>query len=304
MNYRHQFHAGNFADVMKHVLLGQLIRALHRKDKGVLILDTHAGRGSYDLAAAATGQTLQRAPEHPGGIGRLMAAGRGPTTKGSHASEMPAPIAEYLATVRAFDRARGNLGDALRFYPGSPWIARSLARAQDRLALCELHPEESLALRAGFAGEARASVHELDGYTALRAMLPPPEKRALVLIDPPYEAQDEWARLVSGLSEALRRFPAGVYAIWYPLTERARLDAFAPELLNLLPPPTLVAELAVAGESSGLRLRGCGLVILNPPWQFEHEARPVLEWLAGTLALDAGARADVRWLVPESGKQT
>ena len=135
-------------------------------------------------------------------------------------------------------------------------------------------------------------------------MLPPPEKRALVLIDPPYEAQDEWARLVSGLSEALRRFPAGVYAIWYPLTERARLDAFAPELLNLLPPPTLVAELAVAGESSGLRLRGCGLVILNPPWQFEHEARPVLEWLAGTLALDAGARADVRWLVPESGKQT
>ncbi len=295
MNYRHQFHAGNFADVMKHVLLGQLIQSLQRKEKGFLLLDTHAGRGSYDLTAAQTGLTQQRTPEHPGGIGRLLAE---PGTRRG-LEPTPAMVSNYVAAVRAFDRARGNLGVELRFYPGSPWIARGLLRPQDRLALCELQEYEVLALRAAFAGEARTSVHELDGYTALRAMLPPPEKRALVLIDPPFEAQDEWARLVSGLRGALRRFPSGVYAIWYPLTERARLDAFATELLALQPPPTLVAELAIAGEASGLRLRGCGLVILNPPWQFDREAQSVLAWLARALALDDGARGEVRWLVQE-----
>jgi 23S rRNA (adenine2030-N6)-methyltransferase len=172
-------------------------------------------------------------------------------------------------------------------------------RPQERLALCELQEDECLALRAGFADEPRTAVHELDGYTGLRAMLPPPEKRALVLIDPPYEAQDEWARLAKGLDDALRRFPSGVYAVWYPLTERARLDAFADELLALRPPPTLVAELEIAGEGAGLRMRGSGLVIINPPWQFEADAKPVLDWLAVKLAQGAGARASLRWLVPE-----
>lgn len=326
MNYRHQFHAGNFADVMKHVLLGQLIQALQRKEKGLLILDTHSGRGSYDLAAAGTGLTLQRSPEHPGGIGRLLAEDGGqrtedrertadlgrssrpsaishpPTAISPPPSALPPPpsaIADYVTAVRAFDQAQGNLGAALRFYPGSPWIARRLMRPQDRLALCEMQDDECLALRAAFAGEARTAVHELDGYTALRAMLPPPEKRALVLIDPPYEAQDEWARVVSGLGGALQRFPSGVYAVWYPLTGRARLEAFAEEFLSLRPPPTLVAELEIAGEDAGLRLRGCGLVILNPPWQFEAEAKPVLEWMARELAQAPGARATLRWLVPE-----
>jgi 23S rRNA (adenine2030-N6)-methyltransferase len=313
VNYRHQFHAGNFADVMKHVLLGQLIRALQRKEKGFLLLDTHAGRGSYDLAQAETGLTQKRTPEHPEGIGRLRtdaesqtaaAGGNAQRSSTDHptirpSAPPPAAVVDYLTTVRAFDRARGNLRAALRFYPGSPWLARRLMRPQDRLALCELQEDEVLALRASFAGEARTAVHELDGYTALRAMLPPPEKRALVLIDPPYEAQDEWARLVTSLGEALRRFPSGTYAIWYPLTGRARLEAFAAELLALRPPPTLVAELEIAGEASGLRLRGCGLVILNPPWQFDREAGPVLEWLPPLLAQGEGARASLRWLVPE-----
>lgn len=288
MNYRHQFHAGNFADVMKHVLLGQLIHALQKKEKGFLILDTHSGRGSYDLARAEVGQTLKRVPEHPAGFGRVAGA-----------KELPPALQEYRELVRNFDQAQGNFDGPVRFYPGSPWIARRLMRPQDRLALCELQEDECLALRAAFAGEERTAVHELDGYTGLRAMLPPPEKRALVLIDPPYEAQDEWARLVSGLGGALKRFPSGVYAVWYPLTERARLDAFAEELLALRPPPTLVAELEIAGEASGLRMRGCGLVIINPPWQFEAEAKPVLEWMARELAQGPGARASLRWLVSE-----
>jgi 23S rRNA (adenine2030-N6)-methyltransferase len=412
MNYRHHFHAGNFADVMKHVLLGQLIHALQRKEKGFLILDTHSGRGIYDLALAETGQTQKRAPEHPAGIGRLLAddhkvggsegragsmtrparrspkgearpgsdpenaerptpnaersnVGGGstetqnpelrtqnssaanaerPSTGGSEGraetvpppgsvdrggptrsalplrseslaversalsversalaqvSSRPPAIIEYLGLVRAFDQSHGNLDGPLRFYPGSPWIARRLMRPQDRLALCELQEDECLALRAAFASEPRTAVHELDGYTGLRAMLPPPEKRALVLIDPPYEAQDEWARVAQGLEEALKRFPSGVYAVWYPLTDRARLDAFAEELLALRPPPTLVAELEIAGPGEGLRMRGCGLVIINPPWQFEQEARPVLEWMARELAQGPGARFTLRWIVPE-----
>jgi 23S rRNA (adenine2030-N6)-methyltransferase len=333
MNYRHLFHAGNFADVMKHVLLGQLIHALQRKEKGFLILDTHSGRGIYDLTRAETGQTLKRAPEHPGGIGCVIAAAggagagwarraarddqpdpgrrgapalppadnppRGPSPSSPVPAPLPAAIAEYRELVRNFDQAQGNLDGPLRYYPGSPWIARRLMRPQDRLALCELQEDECLALRAAFAGEARTAVHELDGYTALRAMLPPPEKRALVLIDPPYEAQDEWARVAAGLGEALKRFPSGVYAVWYPLTERARLDVFADEFLQLRPPPTLVAELEIAGEAAGLRLRGCGLVIVNPPWQFEAEARPVLDWMARELAQAPGATFTLRWLVPE-----
>ena len=297
MNYRHQFHAGNFADVMKHVLLGQLMHALQKKEKGFLIVDTHSGRGTYDLVRAEVGQTLKRVPEHPAGIGRLLAEGG---KEAPHATfPWPAAIREYVELVRAFDQSHGNCDGPVRFYPGSPWIARRLMRPQDRLALCELQEDECLALRAAFAGEERTAVHEIDGYTGLRAMLPPPEKRALVLIDPPYEAPDEWARLVSGLGGALKRSPSAVYAVWYPLTERARLAAFAEELLALRPPPTLVAELEIAGEGAGLRMRGCGLVIINPPWQFEVEVKPVLDWMARELAQAPGARASLRWLVPE-----
>src|SRR4051812_19192262 len=164
MNYRHQFHAGNFADVMKHVLLVRLLRALQKKEKGFLYLDTHAGRGSYDLEAAATGDSLARRPEWPDGIGRMWTR-----------DDLPPPAAEYVAMVRDFDRQRANLESAPRFYPGSPWFARTVQREQDRLALCEKHPAECGALRTEFMFTPRAAVHEMDGYAAIRAMLPPLE---------------------------------------------------------------------------------------------------------------------------------
>ena len=289
MNYRHHFHAGNFADVMKHVLLLRLVRAMQRKDKGLLYLDTHAGRGGYDLETAAQGDTLARPPEWPAGLGRLWAE-----------PELPEPLADYVSQVRAHDRSQGNLTSEPRFYPGSPLLVRGLARPQDRLALCELHPAECDALKAAMQFTPRISVQLLDGQIAPRAMLPPPEKRALVLIDPPFEAPDEFTRIAATLGEGLARLPGGVFAVWYPLTERARIEAFADRLRALRLPPTAVFELAVAGEQSVLKLRGCGLVVVNPPWRFEPEVMPSMQRLAALLAQGPGAAAHCHWLVEET----
>lgn len=294
MNYRHHFHAGNFADVVKHVLLVQLVGALQQKPKGFLYLDTHAGRGAYDLTAATVGTTLARTPEWPDGIGRIWAK-----------SDPPKAVAEYIRLIREFDRAHGNLDPTPRFYPGSPWIAGAMARPEDRLALCEKHPAEFSALQREFEGamrtgaRARVSTHEMDGYVAIRAMLPPAEKRALVLIDPPYEAQDEFQQVTEALRDGLRRLPSAVFAIWYPLTERARVQEFLGSVVALEPPPTLVAELAIAPDHSIRKLKGCGLAIVNPPWKFAAEATPVLEYLAPVLAQEPGGGVRVTWLVEE-----
>jgi 23S rRNA (adenine2030-N6)-methyltransferase len=291
VNYRHHFHAGNFADVMKHALLVQLVRGLQRKEGGLLLLDSHAGRGGYDLAAAATGDTLARQPEHPDGIGRLAAA-----------PDLPPPLADYLGLVRAYqDRHRGTRppadAPALRFYPGSPWLLRLLARPQDRLALCELHPEECEALRVSLGKAPRQSIQEIDGYRALAALLPPPERRALVLLDPPFESPREWADVVAAVGEGLRRFPSGTYVIWYPVSARVLRDAFFEGLAKLPLPPTLVAELVVNPGAIGLQ--GCGVVILNPPFQFEGEAEAVLRPLVAILGRHPEADAGLRWLAPE-----
>ena len=290
MNYRHHFHAGNFADVMKHALLTGLVRALQAKEKGALLLDTHAGRGRYDLERAASGDSLARRAEWPDGIGRLWAG---------DPAQMPPRVAEFLALVRDHDRGEGNLGELPRFYPGSPVILRTLARPVDRVAACEKHPEECQALRLAFPGGARVTVQEADGYTALRAFLPPAERRALVLIDPPFEAQDEFAQAAAGLGEALRRFPSGVYAVWYPLTLRARVDAFFASVRELNPPPTLACELMIAGGDSALKMKGCGLLVVNPPWRWEAEARAVVDFLATALAQEPGGGGWVDWIVPE-----
>ena len=288
MNYRHHFHAGNFADVCKHALLVQLVRGMQRKEKGFLFLDTHAGRGRYDLSVAARGDSLERQPEHPDGIGRLW-----------NRAELPAALMEYVALVREFDRQAGNSSDEPHYYPGSPRLVQALARPQDRLALCEKHPDEFVTLRDEFTFVSRASVHQIDGYTALRAMLPPLEKRALVLIDPPFEEQDEFTRIVDGLRDGLRRLPGGTFAVWYPLTERARTDAFVEELTTLDLPPTFTAEVTIAGEAAAMKMKGCGLAVLNPPWQIDRAIAPVLPVLAELLAQALGGSGRLRWLVPE-----
>ncbi len=288
MNYRHHYHAGNYADVFKHVLLLQLIRAMQRKEKGFLYLDTHAGRGGYDLTLPSVlPDGREREPEHPAGIGRLWTAGG-----------LPAAVNDYLAVVRRFNERKGGPADALQFYPGSPWLARLLMRAQDRMALCELRAEDAEALDFEFAREKGVKVLALDGYTGLKAQLPPPEKRALVLIDPPFESKDEFADIERGVAEALRRLPGAVIAIWYPITERVRTEAFQ-DALKLLAVPALYAELAIAGDGSQLRMKGCGLLVLNPPWQIEQEFQTVLPALAECLRVDAAGSSACAWLVRE-----
>jgi 23S rRNA (adenine2030-N6)-methyltransferase len=290
MNYRHHFHAGNYADVFKHVLLLQLVAAMQRKEKGFLYLDTHAGRGGYDLGTTGIlPDGRERAPEWPAGIGRLWSAG-----------ELPAPLAAYVVAVQRFNDRHGDAAGELRHYPGSPWLVRQALRTQDRAALCELRADDAEALDLEFARERRVKVHAMDGYVALKAMLPPPEKRALVLIDPPFEAQSEFADLARALGEALKRFPSGTYAIWYPITERARSDRFIAELAAVpAAPPTLCAELQIAGDSAQVRMKGCGLLVLNPPWRIDEEFRAALPPLVEKLRLDAGAGARVSWPVPE-----
>ncbi len=297
MNYRHRYHAGNFADVLKHAVLLRLLAGLQAKEKGILYLDTHAGRGGYDLTAAAEGLSRPREPEWPAGVGRLWGL-----------ADLPAELRDYVEAVRAFDRearARtgggGDAGAGPRFYPGSPRLAQASLRAQDRAVLCEAQPEEAAALAEEFAGSRRVSTQRMDGYTALRAMLPPPERRALVLIDPPFESQDEWARIVEALGEGLRRLPGGCFAVWYPLTARARVDAFYRQLLGLKGlPPCYTVELLVGGEEAGLKLWGCGVLVINPPWESAGPLGEMARWLAPVLAQAPGATGGVHWLVPDN----
>ena len=289
MNYRHHFHAGNYADVFKHVLLVQLIRAMQRKEKGFLYLDTHAGRGGYDLSLPSIlPEGRLRESEYPAGIGRIW-----------DAPDLPPMLNDYQALVRRFNDRHGATGPELKYYPGSPWVAKMLLRPQDRMALCELRPDDAEALDFEFARESRVTVHALDGYTGLKAMLPPPEKRALVLIDPSFESKDEFADILRGLGEVLRRLPGAVCAVWYPVTERARVDEFHRGLLGLSPPPVFYAELSVAGDGARLRMKGCGLLMINPPWKIDGVIRGVLPALVERLGADPGAAASSAWLEPE-----
>jgi 23S rRNA (adenine2030-N6)-methyltransferase len=289
MNYRHHFHAGNFADVMKHALLVRLFRAMQQKEKGFLFVDTHAGRARYDLNRAAAGDSLRREPEWPDGIGRLWNVAAG----------LPEPVHDFLGIIRQFDRKSGNLTEAPRFYPGSPCLARLLARPQDRIALYEKHPAEFAALRNEFTRVRSVSVHEEDGYASLRAMLPPPERRALVLIDPPFETQDEFAQVAEALETGIKRFRSGVFAVWYPLTLRARVTDFLTAVAALAPPSALVLELTVASERSALKMKGCGVLVINPPWQFDTAATPLMNYLTGVLKQEPGGGSRIEWLVRE-----
>lgn len=288
MNYRHHYHAGNYADVFKHVILLLLIRAMQRKEKGFLYLDTHSGRGGYDLSMPSVlPDGRSREPEYPAGIGRLWGA-----------DGLPAAINEFLGLIRRFNDRNGATGDELKFYPGSPWIAKLLLRPQDRMALCELRPDDAEALEFEFARESKVQVQVTDGYTGLKALLPPPEKRALVLIDPPFETKREFADIARGLKDALKRLPGAVIAVWYPITERARTEELRQTLVELAT-PAWFAELNVAGPESALKMKGCGLLVLNPPWQVDGEIRAVLPALKERLAIDAGATTDSGWLVAD-----
>ena len=273
MNYRHGYHAGNFADVLKHTALCELLRLLTAKDKKLFVLDTHAGAGGYDLS----GDQARRTGEADAGIVRLAAASR---------SGMPASVTRYLAAVAAYDRKFGRADGTLRRYPGSPRLVRAALRTGDRFIACELHPEEALLLKREFAGDRAVEVRQADGYKALKALLPPVERRGLVLIDPPFEATDEYERLLRALRQAVRRFATGCYAVWYPIKDDMAA-AFARDLAAFKP---LILELRLDGVAPG-KLAACGLAVINPPWRFEEAMREALPWIAEHLG--PGVRATV-----------
>ena len=283
MNYRHDFHAGNHADVFKHVALLALCDALTAKPAPLFALDTHAGRGLYAL----DGNSAQRTGEAEGGIGRLVA----------EAPKHPA-IARYLAAVKACRAAHGAAS-----YPGSPWLLAHALRADDRIAACELQPEEAAQLKVNFARDPRMVVHERDGYAAIKALLPPRHgdrkfARGLVLIDPPYEAQlEEFDTAIGALREALTRWPQATYALWYPIKLRRSLQPFYRRAETIPAKSSFVAELLLRPDDSPLRMNGSGLLLLNPPWQFEQTLTQVLTLLTPTLG-EAGASWRVDWLKP------
>lgn len=280
MNYRHAYHAGGAADVFKHVVLTLLVETLLAKDKPFCVVDSHAGLGRYDLA----GTEAQKTGEYRDGIGRVLAAG------GALPDAFPAA---YLRIVRGM-----NPGGEAVAYPGSPWLARALMRPGDRLVLAELHPEDAAALRRLFRADPQVAVHHRDGYEALGALLPPAERRGLVLVDPAFEVTDEFARMTASLRQAHARWPGGHYALWYPIKHRAPVDRFHGDLAMTGIRRILAVEMTLYDDGPPDRLNGSGLVIVNPPWRLDERLAAVLPPLQRILAQDGGATR-IEWLVPE-----
>jgi 23S rRNA (adenine2030-N6)-methyltransferase len=283
VNYRHAFHAGNYADVFKHVLLAMLIEHLKAKPAPFMYLDTHAGRGRYDLSHAQS----QRSGEYLGGIGRLLK---------EPAASLPAEVAAYVELVK---RSAGPGRSPITAYPGSPLIVLRLRRPGDRLVLVENHAGEAAALREAIGREKRVTVLEQDGYATLKAQLPPTERRGLVLIDPPYESESEFDAVLAALMQGHERWPTGIYCVWYPQTERAGSLRFHRELRESGIRRILDAQLSVLPSDAAVGMQGCGLAIVNPPWQLDLHLKELLPVLHRLLAVDGAGGTTVEWLVPE-----
>jgi 23S rRNA (adenine2030-N6)-methyltransferase len=279
LSYRHLFHAGNFADVFKHALLARLMIALGGKGKPFCYLDTHAGTGRYDLSH----EWAWKRREFENGISKLW-----------DRKDLPAALAPYMDIVRV-ENPKGRL----RYYPGSPLIAIKLRRPGDRVVLTELNKSDFTELETHVARAHHVSAHCMDGYQALKAFLPPAEKRGLVLLDSSFDRPREFQRIVKALKEAHLRWATGTYAIWYPLMERAAMRDFAWSVEKSGIRKVLRLEMIIGAVDEDNFMRGCGMLVINPPWKFDAEARPLLDWLSQALALEGKSGAKVDWLVPE-----
>jgi 23S rRNA (adenine2030-N6)-methyltransferase len=298
MNYQHAFHAGNFADVHKHVVLARILGYLRQKPAAFRVIDTHAGGGRYDLF----GPEAERSQEWRDGIGRIFGALRqkthhqkvlhGDDAQGDTQGDAQELLAPYLDVV-----AKLNPGADLRIYPGSPLIALALMRRQDRLIACELEPRAAALLKTALKGETRAKVLTLDGWMALNANVPPKERRGVVVVDPPYEEGADFTRLSTSLAEAHRKWPTGIYLLWYPIKEREAPDALARRLRKLAIPKILRCEMMLGAPQADAGLIGSGLIVVNPPHVLERELRLVLPALGNLLLPRAAHRLD--WLAPE-----
>jgi 23S rRNA (adenine2030-N6)-methyltransferase len=281
MNYRHIYHAGNICDVVKHAVLALLVEHLRGKEAAFCVLDTHAGIGLYDLDDPRAAKTA----EAQSGILRLLAV-------------RPLPeMAAYDSVLQKLNPDwKTGTPEGFRFYPGSPLLAYHLLRPQDRLVACELHEDDARELRRHFHQHKQAQIHHRDGYEALRAFLPPAEKRGLVLIDPPYENTNEFGHLAQAIAEAYKRWPQGIFMIWYPIKDRPSIWRFHEALIATGIPHQLCAEFIYEEETRADRLNGGGHIIINPPWQMDEKLRSLFPALHKTL--ETGFRGcEVKWLV-------
>jgi 23S rRNA (adenine2030-N6)-methyltransferase len=285
MNYRHVYHAGNFADVVKHAVLALVIEHLKLKPAPFRVIDTHAGIGLYDLSS----EPAQKTGEWREGIGRVMEA------------DLVPPVADLLAPYLGVVRQLNADGPLLR-YPGSPLIARALMRNVDRLIVNELHPEDQQELKALFARDRQVKVMELDAWTAVKALLPPPERRGVVLIDPAFEEAGELDRLIAALSEAAKRFAGGTYLLWYPIKELTPVAAFRRKVAALALPKALAIELMIRGSEDETRLNGAGLIAVNAPFTLAANLKILLPELARELAQGKGAGFRLEELGSEAAK--
>ncbi|SHI15796.1 23S rRNA (adenine(2030)-N(6))-methyltransferase RlmJ [Ferrimonas marina] len=278
LSYRHSYHAGNHADVLKHCVQALILEALKGKEKPFVYHDTHSGAGRYDLSA----EHAEKTGEYIDGIGRLWQ------------QDCPEALHPYLAAVKALNPS-GNL----RYYPGSPLLAAKLLREQDRLVMTELHPTDHPRLVQEFAGDRRARVYQEDGYQRLKAALPPKERRGVVLIDPPYELKGEYNDLVKGVLAGIKRWATGTFALWYPVVYRRDIEQVQKQLQASGVRKILQIEMNVMADTGERGMTGSGMIVINPPWKLEQQMRDLLPWLTERLAQSPQANFKVEWLVPE-----
>lgn len=293
MNYRHAYHAGNFADVLKHTVLLALLEALKVKPAPFSFVETHAGSGSYALDGHEAGKTN----EYRDGISRLIF----PDTHDDSGKPLPPLLRRWLDAILALP---GN-ENGLKLYPGSPLQSAGVLRECDSAQLCELHPAEAAQLRDLLKSDPRMHAHQRDGYEAMKGLLPPPEKRGLVLIDPPYEAQEaEYAMIEQALKHALERWPTGMYAVWYPIKQRSAVQPFLRWLTRCGARRVLQAELLLRSDDSAAQLNGAGMVVLNAPWKLDETLREPMQALARLLSKEQPAQYKLDWLLSEDAAHT
>ncbi|WP_028115609.1 23S rRNA (adenine(2030)-N(6))-methyltransferase RlmJ [Ferrimonas senticii] len=278
LSYRHSYHAGNHADVLKHTVQALIIEALKAKDKPFVYHDSHSGAGRYDLQS----DHAEKTGEFVDGIGRLWG------------EDCPQALHPYLKAVKALN-PNGNL----RYYPGSPKLAALLLREQDRMVMTELHPTDFPLLKQEFARDRRAKIYKEDGYAQIKAAMPPQERRGVVLIDPPYELKTEYADMVKGVEQGHKRWATGTYAIWYPVVLRDNIDFVERRLKASGIRNILKIEMNVMADTYERGMTGSGMIVINPPWKLEQQMNELLPWLTEKMAQTDQANFVVEWIVPE-----
>ncbi len=282
MNYRHAFHAGNFGDVLKHVVLLELLEALHRKPNPVHLIDTHAGIGLYDLAA----DEAQRSGEYRFGIGAVLSD--------PNAAKL---LPRYWDVLKRLNPDLKPGGSGLRRYPGSPWLLQDSVRAGDRVSLCELHPQDAETLKHNIGRDPAVAIHHRNGFEALKALTPPVPRRGLALIDPAFEVKDEFDILTKAVLMTHQRWATGQLAVWYPIKDQKSIDQWKSALARQIKVETLCIELIIRPAKDAKQMNGSGLIVVNPPWQLAETLKPMLEFLKSRMARETGAAAKITTLV-------